>query len=51
MQIKLDVVGDLFLASELKILTAFQKNQASKTKGGKAEASVSIEQWSDKGLK
>jgi leucyl aminopeptidase len=51
MQIKLDVVGDLFLASELKILTAFQKNQASKTKGGKAETSVSIEHWSDKGLR
>ncbi|MBA2403880.1 MAG: leucyl aminopeptidase [Bdellovibrionales bacterium] len=51
MQIKLDVVGDQFLASELKILTAFQKNQPAKTKGGKAETSVSVDHWSDKGLK
>jgi len=51
MKIKLDVVGDQFLASELKILTAFQKNQAPKTKGAKAESSVSVDHWSDKGLK
>ena len=51
MQIKLDLVGDQFLASELKILTAFQKNVAPKTKGGKADTSVSVDHWADKGLK
>jgi leucyl aminopeptidase len=51
MQIKLDVIGEHFLAAELKILTAFQKTTVSKTKGAKAETSVSIDHWSDKGLK
>ena len=51
MKIKLDVVGDQFLASELKILTAFQKTQAPKTKAAKSETTVSVDHWSDKGLK
>ena len=51
MKIKLDVVGDQFLASELKILTAFQKTQAAKTKAAKSETAVSVDHWSDKGLK
>ena len=51
MQIKLDVIGEHFLAAELKILTAFQKIQAAKTKGGKTETTVSVDHWSDKGLK
>ena len=51
MQIKLDVIGEHFLAAELKILTAFQKSHMPKTKGGKADTTVSIDHWSDKGLK
>ena len=51
MQIKLDVVGEQFLAAELKILTAFQKTTAPKTKGAKTETTVSVDHWSDKGLK
>ena len=51
MQIKLDIVGNQFLGSELKILTAFQKKQAPKSKTAKAETSVSVDHWSDKGLK
>lgn len=51
MQIKLDVAGDQFLAAELKIQTAFQKTSTPKTKGAKAETTVSIDHWSDKGLK
>lgn len=51
MQIKLDTTGSLFLAAELKVLTAFQKKVAAKTKTGKEETVVSIDHWSDKGLK
>lgn len=58
MKIKIDTVGDQFLGSDLKILTAFQKanTPAKTTKGSKAKASessssVSIDHWSDKGLK
>lgn len=51
MQIKLDVAGEQFLAAELKILTAFQKTSTAKTKGAKSETTVSIDHWSDKGLK
>lgn len=51
MQIKLDVAGEQFLAAELKIMTAFQKSHTPKTKGAKAETTVSIDHWSDKGLK
>lgn len=52
MQIKLDTVGDQFLAAELKILTAFQKTQtAPKAKGAKPDTTVSIDHWADKGLK
>lgn len=59
MQIKIDTVGDLFLGSDLKILTAFQKsNTAAKTtakattkKPAAETSSVSIDHWSDKGLK
>lgn len=55
MQIKLDTVGDQFLGSELKILTAFQKTNTpakstAKTKSNDS-TSVSIDHWSDKGLK
>jgi len=52
MQIRLDTVGDQFLNAELKIMTASQKTTPSaKAKGGKAETSVSIDHWADKGLK
>lgn len=58
MQIKLDTVGDQFLGSDLKILTAFQKASAAVKTTAKATtkkptetSSVSIEHWSDKGLK
>ncbi|MCM2350623.1 MAG: leucyl aminopeptidase [Bacteriovoracaceae bacterium] len=57
MLIKLDTVGDQFLAADLKILTAFQKTNTEKpsTKKKKTEssteASASIDHWSDKGLK
>ena len=51
MHIKLDSVGDQFFASELKILTAFQKKVVSKSKGTKEETSVSIDHWTDKSLK
>jgi leucyl aminopeptidase len=57
MQIKLDTVGDLFLGADLKILTAFQKTPAATKAKAKpkatdaGEASVSIDHWSDKGLK
>lgn len=51
MQIKLDVVGEQFLAAELKILTAFQKTSTPKIKTAKPETTVSIDHWSDKGLK
>lgn len=56
MQIKLDVVGDQFLGSELKILTAVQKTAATPTaKTAKAKTSntptASVDHWSDKGLK
>src|SRR5690606_1549693 len=45
MQIKIDRVGDQFLGSDLKILTAFQKICS------KDQMSASITHWSDKGLK
>src|SRR3989344_6677485 len=57
MQIKLDTVGDQFLSAELKILTAFQKTNTAKPTAkkkkteDKADSSVSIDHWSDKGLK
>ena len=57
MQIKIDTVGEHFLGAELKVLTAFQKETAAKattkkTKAaGETESSVTIEHWSDKGLK
>ena len=56
MLFKLDSVGDQFLGAELKILTAHQKTAtaAKTTKGAKttkAESTVSIDHWSDKGLK
>lgn len=51
MQIKLDVTGDQFLASELKILTAFQKTHISKAKGSKSETTVSVDHWYDDSLK
>jgi leucyl aminopeptidase len=54
MQINLDLVGDQFLGSDLKILSAFQKPNISKptvkTKAPQAP-SISIDHWSDKGLK
>lgn len=50
MQIKLDAVGDKFLGADLKILTAFQKDGATNTKKTSG-TTVSIDHWSDKGLK
>lgn len=51
MLIKLDTVGDQFRDAELKVLSAFQKAGAPKTKGAKTETVVSIDHWSDKSLK
>jgi leucyl aminopeptidase len=51
MLIKLDTVGDHFLAAELKILTAFQKNTPASKKGEKQQQLVSIDHWSDASLK
>ncbi|MFP5386399.1 MAG: leucyl aminopeptidase [Bacteriovoracia bacterium] len=54
MKLKLDSVGDQFLGAELKILTAFQKTNTVKSTKNKTSAestSVSIDHWSDKGLK
>lgn len=55
MLLKLDTVGDSFLNAELKILTAYQKNDtakpSAKTKKAETTSSVSIDHWSDKGLK
>lgn len=51
MLVKFDVVGDQFLAAELKVFSAFQKSQPAKTKGGKSETTVSVDHWSDKGLR
>ena len=54
MKVYLDTVGDQFLSSELKILTAFQKSSEKKTKS-KAKSveltTVSIDHWKDQGLK
>lgn len=51
MLVKFDLVGDQFLAAELKVLTAFQKTHTPKTKGAKSETTTSIDHWADKGLK
>lgn len=57
MQFKIDTVGDSYLTSELKILTAIQKSRSSlKTKGKKSTKSegsqtASIDHWSEKGLR
>ena len=51
MQIALDLTGEKFLSAELKVLSAYQKSQASKTKGAKPTTSVSVDHWADKGLK
>ncbi len=53
MQIKLDTVGDLFLSADLKILSAYQKTTGVKSpaKGKSQGPTVSIDHWSDKGLK
>ncbi|MGE3610885.1 MAG: leucyl aminopeptidase [Bacteriovoracaceae bacterium] len=52
MQVKIDTTGEQFLGAELKILSAFQKTSTSnKAKGSKTETSISIDHWSDKGLK
>lgn len=56
MLIKVDSIGDLFLGADLKILTAVQKSgsaakPAAKTKAPASTSSVSIDHWSDKGLK
>ena len=40
MQIQIDTIGDKFLGSDLKVLSAFQKN-----------SKPSVDHWSDKGLK
>jgi leucyl aminopeptidase len=53
MFIKTDTVGDQFLQADLKILTAFQRSSAAgvKAKEPKPQTSVSVDHWSDKGLK
>jgi leucyl aminopeptidase len=53
MQFKLDTVGDLFLAADLKILSAYQKSTATKAtpKTKPQGPTLSIDHWSDKGLK
>jgi leucyl aminopeptidase len=53
MQIKLDYVGDQFLGSDLKILSAYQKTTSTKTTTKAKEknpTSVIVTHWSDKGL-
>jgi leucyl aminopeptidase len=50
MNIQLDTTGDLFLSSDLKILTAYQKSTPSKDKKAKDETQVSVDHWQDKGL-
>jgi leucyl aminopeptidase len=50
MEIKLDPTGDLFVSSDLKILTAYQKTSGSKGKKGEEETTVSVSHWHDKGL-
>ena len=51
MQILVDLNGDKFLSADLKILSAYQKTSTPKTKGAKAETTVSVDHWTDKGLK
>jgi leucyl aminopeptidase len=51
MEIKIDNVGDQFLTADVKILTAFQKQQSTKAKSTKAETSVTVDHWADKSLK
>ncbi len=55
MQIKIDFIGDKFLSADLKILSAVQKTNTAKTttkaKVPNSSTSVSIDHWSDKGLK
>lgn len=51
MQLSIDLNGDKFLAAELKVLSAFQKTTTAKTKGAKAETSLSVDHWADKTLK
>jgi leucyl aminopeptidase len=51
MQIKVDTVGDQFLTADLKVMTAFQKTGTIKAKSEKAETTVSVDHWTDKGLK
>ncbi len=51
MQVMIDLNGDKFLSADLKVLTAYQKTSTPKTKGAKAETSVSVDHWTDKTLK
>lgn len=51
MQVTIDLSGDKFLTADLKVLSAYQKTSTPKTKGAKAETSVSVDHWSDKTLK
>lgn len=51
MQIVIDLNGDKFLSADLKVLSAYQKTGTPKTKGAKPDSTVSIDHWSDKGLK
>lgn len=58
MLIRIDTVGDQFLGADLKVLTAFQKSSTTPAKAtakaktsAAASTSVSIDHWSDKGLK
>ncbi len=51
MQILVDLNGDKFLSADLKIMSAYQKSSTPKTKGAKADTTVSVDHWTDKGLK
>ena len=51
MQVTIDLNGDKFLSADLKVLSAYQKSSAPKTKGAKAETSISVDHWTDKTLK
>ncbi len=51
MQVTIDLTGEKFMSADLKILSAYQKPTPSKTKDAKSATSVSVEHWSDKGLK
>lgn len=51
MKLSVDSNGEIFFNSEIKILTAFHKNETSKAKKSSDENLVSIDHWKDSSLK